>query len=441
MRPERTCFDVRHYDLQVKIDPKNKEVSGVNHILFKVEAPTQRIQLDLYQNMKILNVLYENASLSFIRKYDAFFVDFPAPLSPGEVIKLSVFYKGNPQTLYRGFRYKGFYWNKDEKGRPWIGVTCEQVGASLWWPNKDHLSDEPDSVDLHYTVPEGLVCVANGTLEGQKLGPSGYQTWHWKVRNPIDNYNITFNLGHYVRMVEKHPINRQPRSLEYYVLDYDTTRAADYFRVTPLVLDFFEKIFGDYPFWNDKFAVIQTPYDGMEHQSCLAIGAHLKARTKDDYYYPLSVNWNSVLVHEIAHEWWGNSVSVADMADAWLQEGFATYAEALFMEHVFGKEIYQQMMNKCFDLIQWQHPLVGKRHVNVDMFKDNDIYFRGAWVLHRLREEINNDQLFFGILLYFQARFRGQTVSSDDFVKAVEEVCKRDFSDFFGRMLYTLRGF
>lgn len=436
LRAERTCFDVSYYDLHMKIDVKKKKISGFNQIYFKVVSRTTRIQIDLYENMKIGKIEYENQPLNFKREKEAVFIDFPVELPINAIKSIAIFYSGSPTVDSGTYQDYGFHWDTDNKFRDWIGVSCEYAGASLWWPNKDHLSDEPDSMRIHLTVPSNLVCISNGKLEKKEKVDETITNYHWFVNNPIDNYNVSFYLGNYVSgtLDYYNAVRKDTNKIELYYLDYESKYANDYFRHVPSFIGFFEAVYGDYPFWNDKFAIVQSSYRGMEHHGCLAIGREMS--NYSNWYYINAVPYHSTLIHEIAHEWWGNSVSVSDMADVWLQEGFATYSEFLFIEWNFGYEVYKKSIENLKSSVVGTFAIVGNRDVNDNMFANGDIYFKGALVIHQLREKINNINLFLEILKTFQKRYAKKVVTTQDFINSVNEVTKADYTEFLRTKLY-----
>ena len=427
LRPERTCFDVVYYDLHLKVVPKKHLISGYNEIFFKVIAPTQRIQLDLFSNLIIDSITFDNNKLAYERKFNAVFIDFPEMLPLQSIQSLRFFYHGSPQTHIGPHGDTGFHWDKDDNGKDLVGVSCEDVGASLWYPNKDHLSDEPDSARLHWTVPQELVCISNGRLESKDVPVSGFRTWNWFNRNPINNYNITFYLGNYMKLPVKLKQDTVTRTIECYFIKGKEEFARKYFPISGIMVDFCEKKFGPYAFWDDKFAIVQTHYRGMEHQTCINIGEGIA--------YDTSLPYDYVLIHEIAHEWWGNAVSASDMADMWLHEGFATYTEWLFEEALFGNEAYIKRVKRNEMFSNYAGRIIGKRNVYYNIFATNMIYTEGALFLHNLRKEIKNDEVFFSVLKTFQQRFRKKTVTTDDFLSITNEVTGKSFDAFFKKRL------
>ena len=258
---------------------------------------------------------------------------------------------------------------------------------------------------------------------------------HWFIQNPIDNYNVSFYLGHYIKNTIPYEYSGEGREIDVYVLDYESKSIKNYFLYVPEMIAFFEGIYGEYPFWDDKFAIVQSSYRGMEHQGCLAIGRSL---TNDNWSYIFDIPWHSTLIHEIAHEWWGNSISVSDMSDAWLQEGLATYSEMLFIEAVYGYEAYEKSLANLKLYIEYTYPVVGNRDVNENTFSNGDIYYRGAWVIHKLREKIGKEDLF-KVLFNFQQIHKKQTVTTQDFINTVNDITGSDYTKFLMDRLYKKR--
>lgn len=434
--PERTCYDVHYYNLSVEILPKQKLITGSNEIHFLVIQSTKIIQVDLFENMKINKILMDKHELTFKRKFNAVFIDFPDSLPINSLQKIQILYEGSPKIPQQNDGRHGFYWDKDLKGRTWIGLSCEGLGASFWLPNKDHLSDEPDSMRMHYTFPIELECISNGVLEKKDTLNSKQKVYHWFSKNPINNYNATFYLGHYASLTFPYKNASGEHEITTYFLDYEREKANTYFYKTPLFVKTFEELFGEYPFWNEKLSIVQSPYLGMEHQTCMAIGRNLEITEDENWAYAHQVPWASVLPHEIAHEWWGNAVSVKDMADIWLHEGFATYAELLLLEIAFGYDAYVEEVEKQRTFIRYAYPILGNLHINENMFSDSDVYHRGASILHELRVEINNTALFLAIFKKFFLENRFKSVTTQDFINTVNQLTQKDYTKFLKDRLY-----
>lgn len=426
--PVRTCFDVTTYDLSVRVDVKKKSISGSNVIRYRVVNDFDSMQVDLFSTMKIEKILFEGKELSYRRDVNSVFIHFPGTQSKGKTEEITVSYSGIPQTSKNPPWNGGFVWKKDIKGRDWIGVVAEGTGASLWWPCKDQLADEPDSMHMHYTVPTGLMCVANGQLKDTINNHDGTTTWTWFVSYPINLYNVTLNLAHYTHFRDVYVSGNEQLPLDYYVLDYNEGGARLQFQQVKTMMACFEKYFGRYPFWRDGYKLVETSYWGMEHQSAISYGNDY-VNNKEGFDY--------IIIHESAHEWWGNNVTASDYTDLWIHEGFATYAEALYVECT---KSYDDAVSYLKD-VRWQIrdslPIVGVRGVNDDGSKiDNDMYFKGAWMIHTFRSVLNDDSLFFKIIKGLQDEFALKTISTEDVIAYINRVGGKDYSAFFKAYLY-----
>ncbi len=435
LRPERTCFDVIFYNLNVKINPKSKTISGNSGITFRVIEPTQKIQIDLFANFTISEIIWNGKVLPYTREFDAVFVSFPEKLPIGSMQSIHIGYSGKPRKAPNPPWDGGFVWKRDKKRNLWCGVSCEYLGASSWWPNKDHPSDEPDSALLTFTVPEGYNLISNGRIRSIINAGNGYVSHTWFVGNPINNYNITFYLGKFAEFSDTISNLSGKYLAEYYVLPFHLEEAKKCFAQTKEVLEFYGEAFGDYPFMNDKFALIESPYEGMEHQGAIAYGNEFNKKNKNQMYF--NKKYDYIIVHESAHEWWGNSVTARDMADVWIQEGFATYAEMMFIENKDGYAVYLKEMSRKMMQIFNVWPLVQNYDVNENAFASNDCYTKGATILHNLRCTMENDSLFFALIRDFAVRYKKKIVTSADFVSMVNEYTRKDYTQFFKIFLYN----
>ena len=323
LRAERTCFDVSFYDLTVKIIPDTKSIEGSNKIYFHTVFNTKNIQIDLFPEFTITNILWNGKSLDFSRNYGAVFIDFGEELKAGDTEEIVIEYNGVPREAPRPPWDGGFVWKK-EKGRDYVGVACEQLGASSWWPNKDHLTDKPDSMRINIQVPSGYQAVSNGNLRSTTEAGNGYTNFEWFVSYPINNYNVTFYMGDFVNFNELVTNAKGTYQIDYYVLSKNLKKATEYYARTKEIIGVYEKLFGEYPFMNDGAGMVEAPFEGMEHQGAIAIGGNYGKGNKRDYW---TKDFDYLLIHETGHEWWGNAVAIGDMADAWINEGFTTYAE------------------------------------------------------------------------------------------------------------------
>ena len=426
LNENRSCFDVNYYNLDIEFDVNEKSIDGKVDIHFTAKRNLTLIQLDLYENMNISKVEFEGESLNYSRKYDAFFVTFTREIKENENVKVTVYYNGSPQKAKKAPWDGGFVWKQDNAKQPWIGVACELDGASLWWPLKDHLSDESDSAKMSFTVPQGLFCVSNGQLESRKLRGGNKETFTWKVVNPINHYNITFYIGNYRTFQIPYVKDSVTHQLTYYVLPQNLSTAKSHFKQTNDMLHFYEETFGDYQWFEDGYKLVESPFAGMEHQSAIAYGD----KYKNNYN-----GFDYIILYESAHEWWGNSVSVGDFSDIWLHEGFATYSEALYVEEISGYKAYLNYLYAYSLSIKNAKPMVGPRDVKYWTYKDSDPYVKGALTLHSLRSSINDDKVFFDILKTFHLQNSRNIVTSNDFIQLVNLKTGKDYSWFFKQFL------
>lgn len=433
LRPERTCFDVNFYDLKVRIIPAGKKIKASNSVYFEVVQPTTRIQLDLFENLIIYEITWKGQELKWVREFNAVFIDFPAELKKGERHMVTVAYGGKPLSAPNPPWDGGFVWKKDKNKNLWLGVACEQLGASSWWPTKDHLSDKPDSMQICLEVPSGYKAVSNGDLKKTENVQGNYTAFKWLVEYPINNYNATFYVGKYVSFSDTLIQGNDTLRLDYNVLEHNEETAERHFKQSIEVLEYYNKAFGFFPFARDGFGLVESPYEGMEHQTAIAYGHGYGNNTAQDYRNKI---YDYIIVHEAAHEWWGNSVTAADMADAWIHEGFATYAEYMFLENRLGKDEYYHELTENSRYIFNIWPMVQNRDVNEDAFASNDIYNKGAMLLHCLRSNINDDSLFFSLVHDFCVQNKYKTVNSNDFIRFTNRYTSTDYSDFFAKFLY-----
>ncbi len=434
LRPERTCYDVQFYDLSISIDPSKKTISGYNDIHFIALNDFTKLQIDLFSNMKINRIEFKGQELSFTRLYNAVFIEFPLQAA-GNGGVFRVYYEGKPNVARRPPWDGGFVWQKDKNGDPWIGVACEGDGASLWWPNKDHLSDEPDSMAISVTVPKGLVCVSNGNLRSREMVEKGVERFNWFVSYPINNYNVTVNIAKYVHFTDTYTAeDGQVLECDYYVLPYNLEKAKKQFQQVDKVLACFERFFGKYPFWEDGYALVETPYLGMEHQSAIAYGNQYM-RGYLGGMIPKNMDWDYIIIHETGHEWFGNSISCNDLAEMWIHESFTTYMEALYVECVYNYEEAIKYLASQRYYIMNEEPILGPKNVNWEDWKGSDHYYKGAWMLHTLRHAINDDALWFDLLKSFYQKHKRSNITTADFVDYVNACTKKDFTSFFEQYL------
>jgi len=423
----RTCYDVNFYNIDIEVNPDDKFIKGFADFHFINKTDFDTIQIDLYENMKINGIICDSDSLRYERIYNAVFVYFNQSQKKDQQTIMTVYYEGNPHPAKRPPWDGGFVWKKDKSKNPWIGVACELDGASLWWPVKDHLYDEPDSLSMSVTIPEGLFCVSNGKLIN-RTKKDNKETFTWKTSYPINTYNATLYIGNYKHFKIPYSNNESKFDLDFYVLPENLDSAKTHFKQTVDMIKLFEKRFGEYPWQKDGFKLVESPYAGMEHQSAIAYGNGYK----NDKYH----KFDYIILHETAHEWWGNSVSAKDYAEIWLHEGFATYSEALYVEHTKGYDKYLNYLRFYSWLIKNKRPMVGPFDVNYWDYKDGDVYMKGALVLHTLRNAIANDTLFFDIIHTFYNDYKYSIATSNDFINLVNEKTNSEYNWLFNQYLY-----
>ena len=430
---EKTCFDLKYHDLQVKIIPEEKRIEGNNLIRFQMLENSKRIHLDLFEEFEIVSVRMNDSDLTFIREGDMFFVDYPEGWKKEEIYDVTVVYGGRPQIAKEPPWLGGFVWEK-ASGKDHVGVACEHLGASSWWPTKDVLYDEVDSMDISIIAPADLVAISNGNLVETSLEPDGYKRSKWHVSYPIDNYNVTFYLGDFVHFSEQYISNKGNETpIDYYVLSEHEDSAKHYYRSTIAMMKVMEDLFGEFPFYRDGVGYVEAPYKGMEHQTAIAIGNDYGTDKKD---YPDYGDVPYLLVHETAHEWWGNAISVDDMADVWIQEGFATFTEYLFAERYVGKDKYIESIADQMLMIENFWPVVGTRGINDNAFVGGDVYGKGAMTLHNLRSLMNDDSSFFLMIKDFYQENKYKMVNTGTFTGHAQKYTDKNLEPFFQVHLY-----
>ena len=418
MRLERSCYDVTHYDLSVKFHEKN--ISGSNVVTFRAEKDCRIIQVDLFENMSFDKATLHGKEQAFKRDANAIFITLDHEIPEGQIERLTLHYHGEPIEAKRAPWDGGFTRTTDALGKPWMAVSCQGIGASLWWPCKDHLSDEPDSMDMHFSVPQGETCISNGQERGVTKGQDGYQTFHWHVSYPINNYNVTFNIGQYVHWHDVYTAeDGDTLSLDYYVKPENLDKSKKQFRQVKPMLSCYERYLGKYPFWNDGFALVETPYLGMEHQGAIAYG---------NKYMPGYMGWDRsgsnlpfdyIIIHETGHEWWGNSVSCSDLADMWIHEGFCTYTEAIYVECMHGEKTAQGYVNALKRDVSNRQPIIGTYGINRE--GHGDMYVKGMLFLNSLRHTIDDDTLWWSTIKYVSdTAFKITSVDYDQLVQVFE---------------------
>ena len=429
----RTCYDVTFYELNIDIDLDDRMIAGyVDFYAWAVNEFTE-LQFDLAKNMVLDEVNYKGRSLTYTREEDAVFVTFPA-VQAGRQFQFRVTYHGEPAQAKKPPWDGGFVWEKDKAGRDFVGVACEGDGARLWWPCKDHPTEEPDSMAINITVPSDIMCVANGRLR-EKVETDVKTTYKWFVTKPINNYNVSVNIANYTVIADTiHSVTGiQPAT--YYVLDYNEAVAREHFKEARAMMRSLEKFFGPFPFWEDGYKLVETPYLGMEHQTAVAYGNDFK--TYERGIRTIYGYMDYIILHETAHEWWGNNITACDGADVWLHEGFAMYSEVLYVEDQLGYPMSIHYLLERRRGIQNRRAIVGPRGEYYWGFED--AYNKGAWILHTLRSVLDDDTMFFGILKGFQQEFASQIVCTEDLIGYINNVTGQDFKPFFDQYIFDRR--
>ena len=437
----RSCYDVYYYDLNVTIDDKNKElINSYNDFYITSLEDFDNIQIDLFSNLEINSIVFNEIKLNFKRKFNAVFIDFPEIIKKGENVKFRVNYDGKPRKAVNPPWDGGFSWDYDKNKNPWIGVSCQGLGASSWWPCKDHQSDEPDSMRITCTVRSPLKVVSNGKLISNKSGydlklKSKVNTSSWFVSYPINNYNVTLCAADYAHFSDYYLSNSDTLFLDYYVLKYNETKAKEHFKQVKPMLECFEEYFGQYPFINDGFSLVETPYLGMEHQSAIAYGNNYLPGYNGNKNFIAGLDFDYIIVHETGHEWWGNSITTNDIADMWIHEGFCTYSEVIYVECMYGYETMLEYVNNQKRFVRNDKPIVGPYNVNKK--GSNDMYQKGSLMLHTLRNLINDDELWFSILKGISIDFKYKVLDGKDIIEYINRKVDFDLSLFFNQYLFN----
>lgn len=437
LTPLRSCYDVNYYHLDIKLDIEKRYISGFNEIQFKAMEDFSRLQIDLFANLEIEKIVYNDLKLHFKREFNAVFVDFPQAVKKGTSGSFAVYYSGNPIVAKKAPWDGGFVFSTDPSGKPWVSTAVQGLGASSWWPNKDHLSDEPDSMMVSISVPRGLKNISNGRLRQVTELPDDYTRFDWFVSNPINNYSVAMNVGSYINFSDSYIGEKGPLSLDYWVLPANLEKARVHFpkNVNPMMKSF-EYWFGPYPFYKDGYKLIETPYLGMEHQSAVAYGngyqnGYLGNDLSDSGW---GKKWDFIIIHETGHEWFGNNITCRDIADMWIHESFTSYSEGLYVESLFGKKAGQEYIIGTRKSIENKAPIIG--HYGVNKEGSGDMYSKGSNILHTIRTIINNDNRWRMILRGLNKEFYHKTVTTEQVVKYMSEKAGIDLGPIFKQYLY-----
>ena len=417
----------------------DKSLSGTNAITFAALTDGQLMQIDLQEPMTIKTISWRKKQLTYTREGNVFHVKFPKPIKAGAVETLDISYSGVPKVAVRPPWGGGWIWNKDEQGRPWMTVACEGLGASVWFPCKDHLSDEPDSgVVLHITAPDTLVAIGNGRLRDKKVNGNSTTTWTWAVTSPINSYDIIPYIGKYVNWSTVFDGEKGKLDCNFWVLDYNLEKAKPQFKQADTMLRAFEYWMGPYPFYEDGYKLVEAPHLGMEHQSNVAYGNHFANGYlgRDLSATGWGLKWDFIIVHESGHEWFGNNITDKDAADMWVHEGFTNYTETLYTTYLYGVEAGNDYVIGTRKNVRNDKPIIGVYGVNKE--GSGDMYYKGGNMLHIIRQIIG-DSAFRDMLHGLQKSFYHQTVTTQQIEEYINTFTHKDFSKIFDQYLRTTK--
>ena len=435
--PGRAWWDVAFYDLRVAIQPRDSSIRGSNAITYRVLEPATEMQIDLMTPLEVDSMVQDGRTLEFRRDGNAFFVTLTAPQPAGAEKVVTVYYHGKPRAAARPPWEGGFTWGADSLGRPWVVTSDQGVGASIWWPNKDTQADEPDSQRVSVTVPKPMQDIGNGRLRKARVNKDGTITYEWFVSQPLNNYAVAINAGSYAHWSEVYEGEGGKLTLDFYPLDYHLADAKRQWAQVKPMLQCFEHWFGPYPWYEDGYKLIETSHLGMEHQSAVAYGNGFQNgyRGRDLSTSGYGLKWDFIIVHESAHEWWGNNLTTRDIADMWVHEGFANYAEGLYTECRFGKTAgAEYTLGSRFNLLG-ERPIVTEYGVNASPPLDQ--YYKGGNMLHTIRQLVNDDERWRGILRGLNPTLRHQTVTGRQVEEFISAQAGMDLRKVFDQYLRT----
>jgi len=438
--PERVWWDLLHYNLDFKISPSSKSIEGSNLIRYEVLSKNQLIQIDLQPPMVITSVLENSKELNYNRDGNVYYIQLKKNQQIGAINEITIHFKGAPKISNNPPWDDGFTWEKDNNGTDFIATSCQGGGSSIWWPSKDHMYDEPDQgIELSITAPKHLISVANGRLIQTKENSNKTKTSTWKVVHPINNYGVNINIGDYVHFSEKYKGKKGVLDCDYYVVSYNLEKAKKQFKEVSRTIEAFEHWFGPYPFYEDSYKLVEVPYLGMEHQSSVTYGNGYQNGYKgiDLSGTGWGLKFDFIIVHETGHEWFANNITNIDIADMWIHESFTAYSENLFLDYHFGTGASNAYVTGTRKKIQNDRPIIG--NYNVNNSGSSDMYYKGANMLHTLRQIIDNDEKWRSILVGLNKDFYHQTVTTQQIEDYIDRYFKIDLKPFFDQYLRTIK--
>ncbi|MEP2280035.1 M1 family metallopeptidase [Maribacter sp.] len=434
--PEREWWDLNYYHLDIDVNPDDKFISGSNTIRYKVLEPHQILQVDLQPPLSIEKVTQDGEELKVVHNINAHFIQLKKPQLVGDFNEVVVTYSGHPKEAVRAPWDGGFSWKKDLNGKDFVATSCQGLGASVWWPNKDHMYDEVDSMLISVKAPKGLMNVSNGRLRSVDKETN---TYNWFVSNPINNYGVNVNIGDYVHFDEVYQGEKGALDMDYYVLKDNLEKAKEHFKDAPKMMKAFEYWFGPYPFYEDSFKLVEVPYLGMEHQSSVTYGNQYKKGYlgRDLSNTGWGLKFDFIIIHEAGHEWFANNITYKDAADMWVHEGFTCYSESLFLDYHYGPEAANAYVQGIRNNIKNDKPIIGIYNVNHE--GSGDMYYKGSNILHTLRQIVNDDRKWRTILRELNSEFYHKTVTTDEIEKVIALEMKKDLKPFFDQYLRTTK--
>ena len=435
--PERIWWDLTYYHLKVQVDPEKRYISGENTIKYTVLSANQTMQIDLQAPLKMTKVTQDGKELAVLHDGNAHFVTLTKQQVIGNTESIIVQYEGNPKEAIRAPWDGGFSWKKDSNGNHFVATSCQGLGASVWWPCKDHMYDEVESMRISVNVPSHLMDVSNGRLESvENLGET--TTYNWFVNNPINNYGVNINIGDYTHFSEIFDGEKGPLSMDYYVLKDNLEKAKKQFTDAPKMMKAFEHWFGPYPFYEDGFKLVEVPYLGMEHQSSVTYGNQYKQGYlgRDLSGTGWGLKFDFIIIHESGHEWFANNITDIDIADMWIHESFTNYSESLFLDYYYGKKAASEYVIGLRKTIANTSPIIGKYNLNKE--GSSDMYNKGGNMLHTLRQLIDNDEKWRLILRKMNADFYHQTVTTKQIENFLSKETGFNLNPFFNQYLRTI---
>ena len=438
--PERAWWDLNYYHLDIAVNPKTKSIKGKNTIRYTILEPNQTLQIDLQAPMKLTKAVQDGEELIVLKDGNAHFINLKKPqIKINAQEEIEIYYEGKPRVAVRAPWDGGISWKKDNNGNDFIASSCQGLGASVWWPNKDHMYDEVDSMKISVNVPKHLMNISNGRLQSTEEQDNGTTTYNWVVTNPINNYGVNINIGDYVHFSEVYEGEKGPLDMEYYVLRDNLEKAKKQFKDAPKMMKAFEYWLGPYPFYEDSFKLVEVPYLGMEHQSSVTYGNQYKQGYlgRDLSRTGWGLKFDFIIIHESGHEWFANNITYKDAADMWIHEGFTAYSENLFLDYHYGSEASADYVIGTRANIQNDKPIIGTYNVNSE--GSSDMYYKGANMLHTLRQLVNDDEKWRQLLRGLNKTFYHQTITTQEIENYISEFLELNLTAFFNQYLRDIR--